>query len=186
MHHGTTSLAYVVREEDRRNIDMEALNSAGWRSGPWLKQVKDLSIPAEQEVAIDGANHKLGDLRERLLVRQSGDSLAYLTDFCLESQQSEDLLVEFLEGCKALICENNFRDADAVLARNSFHMISTDVGRLAGRVQPERLMLFHVSDRYTEEEWNEQLAEVRSQFDRVQFPAHWHMSKLGQSAKGNS
>ena len=177
LHHGTTSLAYVVREDDRSNIDMEALNNAGWRSGPWLKQVKDSSIPAEQEVAIDGANHKLRDLRERLLVWQPGDSLAYLTDFCLESQQSEDALVEFLKGCKVLICENNFRDADAVLSRNSFHMTSSDVGRLAARVDPERLVLFHVSDRYTEEEWNEQLAEVREQFDRVEFPTRWNLSR---------
>jgi ribonuclease BN (tRNA processing enzyme) len=55
-------------------------------------------------------------------------------------------------------------------------MVSADVGRLAARVQPEELVLFHVSDRYGEEEWQEQLAEVGRQFDRVVFPKQWQLS----------
>ncbi len=173
MHHGIPSMAYLVRESDRSNIDMEVLASEGYAPGPWLKQLKDSSVPAKTEIEVAGASRTLGELRERLLVHQPGDSIAYLTDFCLESQQREDELVEFLDGCKVLICENNFRDSDAELARKSYHMTSTDVGRLAARVQPEKLVLFHVSDRYTEQEWNEQLAEVQLQFERAEFPAHW-------------
>ena len=48
---------------------------------------------------------------------------------------------------------------------------------MAARIGPQRLVLLHVSDRYTEEEWIEQLAEVREQFDRVEFPARWELSQ---------
>jgi ribonuclease Z len=173
MHHGVPSMAYVVRESDRSNVDMEVLTAEGYAPGPWLKQVKDSSIPAETEIEVAGVNRTVGDLRDRLLVHQAGDSIAYLTDFCLDSEQKEDEVVMFLAGCKVLICENNFRDVDSELARKSYHMTSADVGRLAARVQPEKLVLFHVSDRYTEDEWKEQLEEVRRQFEAVEFPAHW-------------
>ena len=177
MHHGIPSMAYVVREDDRSNIDMKVLAAEGYEPGPWLKQIKDSSIPPGTESEVAGNSRTLGHLRDRLLARHPGDSIAYLTDFCLESEQSEDDLVGLLRDCKVLVCENNFRDADAELARRSYHMTSTDVGRLAARVQPEKLVLFHVSDRYTEDEWSEQLAEVRREFEPVEFPTHWPQSK---------
>jgi ribonuclease Z len=173
MRHGIPSMAYVVRESDRSNVDMETLAAEGYTPGPWLKQIKDSSIPPESEIEVAGTRLPLGDLRDRLLVHQPGESIAYLTDFCLESEQDEDELAGFLGDCKVLICENNFRDADAELAQKSYHMTSTDVGRLAARVQPEKLVVFHVSDRYTLDEWKEQLADVRGQFERAEFPAHW-------------
>ena len=177
MQHGTPSLAYVLRENDRSNVDLQALDAEGLKPGPWLKQIKDPAIPADTEIEIAGTLRMLGELRDRLLARQPGDSIAYLTDFCLDSQQSEDELVKLLAECKTLICENNFRDEDAELARSSYHMTSTEVGRLAASVGPEKLVLFHVSDRYTEEELREQLAEVRRVFSRAEFPEHWTLAK---------
>jgi ribonuclease Z len=109
-------------------------------------------------------------------VHQPGESIAYLTDFCLENGQDEDELVSYLAGCKVLVCENNFRDVDSELAQKSYHMTSTDVGRLAARVQPENLVLFHVSDRYTADEWKEQLEEVRKHFADAIFPEKWKLT----------
>ncbi|MFW6171445.1 MAG: MBL fold metallo-hydrolase, partial [Planctomycetota bacterium] len=80
-------------------------------------------------------------------------------------------------GCKTIICENNCRDEDAELARRSYPTTSSDVGRLAAGVQPETLVLFHVSDQYTETEWREQLDQVREQFGFVEFPPQWPQLK---------
>lgn len=173
MHHGTPSMAYVVREDDRTNVDMQRLAELGLQPGPWLQYVKDLAIPAETALEVSGQEYSLGQLREKLLTHHPGDSLAYLTDFCLENEQQEDELVRLLGNCKVIICENNFRDEDAELAERSFHMTSRDVGRLAARVQPEKLILFHISDRYTPDEWHQQIREVQTQFPRVEFPPHW-------------
>jgi len=174
-YHGIPSLAYLLREDDRHNVDKQVLAAEGLAPGPWLKQLKQSDIPCDTCIELNGRQYRLGSLRERLLCRTPGDSLAYLTDFRLQSQQDEDDLVAMLAGCKILICENNFRDADAELARFSHHMASADVGRLAARVQPEMLVLFHVSDRYTPAEWREQLAEVRRRFGRAVFPERWKL-----------
>jgi ribonuclease BN (tRNA processing enzyme) len=36
-------------------------------------------------------------------------------------------------------------------------------------------LLFHLSDRYTRNEWRELLAEVRSVFPSASFPSHWDL-----------
>lgn len=100
-------------------------------------------------------------------------TIAYVTDFFLATESEEAQLAGFLSRCQTLVCENNYRDADADLARKNYHMTSSDVARLASRVGPNKLVLFHVSDRYDVQAWREQLAEVRQRFDRAAFPQEW-------------
>jgi ribonuclease Z len=138
-----------------------------------LKAVKDEGVAAETLVTIAGKDHRVGDLRSRLVISSRADSIAYVTDFFLATETHEDQLVGFLSRCQTLVCENNYRDADADLARKNYHMTSADVARLARRVGPDRLVLFHVSDRYDVQAWREQLAEVRQRFDRAVFPQAW-------------
>ena len=80
-----------------------------------------------------------------------------------------------LQGCQTIVCENNFRDAEREAAERTFHMVSADVAHLAARVRPEKLVLFHLSDRYTPAEWLEQLAEVRAVFAETYFPQSWNI-----------
>ena len=76
-----------------------------------------------------------------------------------------------------IVCENNFRDAEREAAERTFHTVSADVARLAARVRPERLVLSHLSDRYTQAQWLEQLAEVRAVFADTYFPESWNMDR---------
>ena len=131
LDHGTVSLGYVVREHDRQNIDLTALSKLGLKPGTWLKAIKDQAIPDDQPVETGAGNQFAGDLRRQVLVTQPGDSIAYLTDFLLKDQDAEDRLVEMLQGCRTMVCENNYADADSDLAKKNFHMTSSDVGRLA-------------------------------------------------------
>jgi ribonuclease Z len=175
LDHGTPCLAYTVREDDRQNVDTDALRALGLQPGPWLKAVKDEGVAADTSIGIAGNEYLVGDLRSRLLISSPGDSIAYVTDFFLATEIEEAQLVGFLSGCHTLVCENNYRDADADLARKNYHMTSSDVARLASRVGPEKLVLFHVSDRYDVQAWREQLAEVRQRFDRAAFPQEWEI-----------
>jgi ribonuclease Z len=175
LNHGTISHGYVVREHARQNIDLQALSKLGFKPGPWLKAIKDQTIPDDQPVETNIEKQLAGDLRRQVLVTQPGDSIAYLTDFLLEDQDAEDRLVEMLQGCRIIVCENNYADADADLAKKNFHMTSSDVGRLAMRVQPEKLVLFHLSDRYTSADWKEQLREVQDHFAKTNFPEEWNI-----------
>lgn len=174
LNHGTSCLAYTVREDDHQNVDTVVLGELGLQPEPWLKAVKDVDgVNEETPIDIAEEDYTVGALRRRLVISSPGDSIACVTDFFLPTEADEDRLVRFLTGCQTLVCENNYRDDDADLARKNYHMTSSDVARLADRVGPARFVLFHVSDRYDAQEWQEQLAEVRGQFDRADFPQEW-------------
>ncbi len=176
LDHGTPSAAYCVREKPRVNIDTAVLARLGLTPGAWLKRIKDPAADPHEEVQVGGELFRLGELRERLLVTTPGGSIAYLTDFRLDAV-SEERLVAMLQGCQTIVCENNFRDAEREAAERTFHMVSADVACLAARLRPEKLVLFHLSDRYTQAEWLEQLAEVRAVFAATCFPDSWNMDR---------
>ncbi len=172
MDHGTPSAAYCVREKSRANIDTTMLAQLGLPPGAWLKRVKNPATDPREQVSVGGKSYSIGELREWLVVSTPGESIAYLTDFRLD-EASEERLVAMLQGCATIVCENNFRNAQRELAERTFHMISADVARLAAKVCPQKLILFHLSDRYTPQEWHEQLAEVQALFPETYFPETW-------------
>jgi ribonuclease Z len=47
---------------------------------------------------------------------------------------------------------------------------------MAARVQPQKLVLFHLSDRYMPDEWQAQLGEVRAVFSETYFSDSWQIN----------
>jgi ribonuclease BN (tRNA processing enzyme) len=47
------------------------------------------------------------------------------------------------------------------------------MGRLGAAIGARKLVLFHLSDRYTRDDWMGLLAEVRRVFPAASFPTHW-------------
>lgn len=171
MDHRTATLAYVVREEPRRNIDVARLGALGLRPGPWLKELKDpAELPAT--VTIDGQAYPAADLVRELVVESPGDSIAYLTDFLLDDAAMA-ALVPRLRGCGTVVCEAQYRHADLELSRRNFHMTTVLGASLAQRAEVGELVLFHLSERYTAAEWQEMLDEARQVFPATRFPSHW-------------
>ncbi len=152
---------------------MAVVGQLGPQPGPWLRTIKDSTVDQDSTVQIDGSDYRVSDLRDRLLTKSLGQSLAYLTDFYLDGEPAQNGLVEFLHGCQTLVCENNYADEDLELARKNYHMTSSDVARLAKQVQPDRLVLFHLSDRYTEPQWQDQLEQARQHFAETYWPTEW-------------
>lgn len=171
--HGTTSLGYVVRELDKQNVDMQALKARGLQPGPWLQAVKDAQRLDSETIETADGTKTLGELREAILVTHTGDSIAYLTDFYLDDDATKQRLTKLLKNCRILVCENNYADIDQQLAVKNFHMTSSEVGKLAAEIQPEQLILFHLSDRYLPPQWQDQLREVQQHFPQAQFPRRW-------------
>jgi ribonuclease Z len=175
LEHLTPSLAYLVREKPRLNIDPAKLAALGLRPGPWLQQVKDRRLDAATTLEIQGARYELGRLRSALLVQSPGQSLAYLTDFVL-NEAAQEQLVPALHGCTTMICESQYRHSDLALAQRTYHLTTTQAAQLARRAHVECLILFHLSDRYPRREWLEMLHEARAIFPNTHFPAHWHLT----------
>lgn len=174
MDHQTPSLAYVVREKPRLNVDEARLAALGLAPGPWLRQVKEWAPGDEAEIMIGGAPYEAEELRDALLVEAPGESLAYLTDFLLD-EPAHERLAPALHAVGTVICECQYLDEDADLAARNYHMTPSAVAALARRADVGRLILFHVSDRYRRDGWMRILAEARATFPRTEFPPEWRM-----------
>lgn len=171
LNHRGPSVAYLVREASRTNLDTSRLAGLGLKPGAWVRKLKEATD--EQEVlTVDGQDYRVGELRKQLLVETPGDSIAYVTDFLLD-KETHEILAQWLTGCGTLICESQYRHSDLELAEKNFHATTSLVASLARDAQVKQLMLFHLSDRYTADVWKEMLAEVRAIFPAAEFPPGW-------------
>jgi ribonuclease Z len=169
LDHRTISMAYLVKEKTRWNIDPARLSALGLTPGPWLRALKDpAALPDHAPVQ----GRTAGELREALLVATPGTSIAYLTDFLLDETAVEKLR-GWLHGCDHLVCESQNRAADLELARQHHHMTSAQVATLARDAGVGDLVLFHVSGRYTAAERRGLLDEARAIFPAARFPDTW-------------
>ena len=132
MDHLTPSLAYLVEEKPRLNINTAELAARGLPGGSWLQRLKDEALGNEVGLELQGVSYKLGDLREGLLERSPGASVAYLTDFLLDEEAMERLS-RALKGCTTIVCEAQFQHADVGLALKTHHMTTVQAATLAER-----------------------------------------------------
>jgi ribonuclease Z len=174
MEHLSPSMAYIIREKPRFNVDRARLAALGLSPGPWLERVKVRRAGEDPTLTIDGATYDLALLRESLLVEKPGESLAYLTDFVLD-QAAQERLVPLLSGCKTVICESQYRQIDAAFAERHHHMTAVQAAELAQRADVGRLILFHISERYRRDEWLSLLEEAQAIFPNTTFPDHWQL-----------
>lgn len=173
-HHTISTTAYRVVEPDRRNVSPEALAASGLAPGPWLQPLGDPGVDDEASVETPRGPARLGDLRRELLVTAPGDSAAYLTDFSIDPGTAAwERAVAWLRGTRLLVCECQYRDADAALAYRHGHMNAARVGRLAAEAEVGSMVLIHLSSRYRREEWRELLDEVRAEFPKARLPEEW-------------
>ena len=168
-------VAYVIREKVRRNVNLSQLTALGLRPGPWLKQLKE-STSASEHVVIGGSEYSIAELRTTLIAETPGEAVAYLTDFRLDDAAMERL-VPALRGCRTIVCEGKFRHADLELARKNYHMTTVLADTLAQRAGVKELILFHLSDRYRQEDWLEMLAEAKQIFPNTRYPSEWHLGQ---------
>ncbi len=176
MDHRTPSMAYIIREKPRQNVDTSRLAALGLRPGPWLKSLKEIETTTEPLV-IDGIAYSHEQLRKALLVESPGDSFAYLTDFLL-NEPAIERLAERLHGVGHVVCEGQYRHSDLELAEKNFHTTTIQSATLAQKAQIGELYLFHLSARYERRDWLQMLHDARTIFPNTYFPAHWNLDPL--------
>ncbi|MCL4109817.1 UNVERIFIED_CONTAM: hypothetical protein GTU68_059564 [Idotea baltica] len=175
LNHGTTpSIGYKIKECDRSNVDMTKLTAHGLRPGPWLKPVTSASTADSETIDLDGNPHVVGDLRKEFLIRSPGESLAYLTDFCLTDADRPEI-IDWIRGTDTLVCEAQYRHSDLDLALKNHHSTTQLVGEIARDAEVGELVLQHISRRYSASEWLEMLTEAQAVFSNTRFPEHWNL-----------
>ncbi len=178
MDHYIPSMAYILREKTRENIDKDKLEKMGLPAGPWLQQLKTFDPDSgESMLKLNGRDYSLEKLYDELVRITEGSSIAYLTDFLLD-EEGMNRLVPVLQGCQTIICESQYHPRDSDLALKSRHMTSVQAAELAKASGAGELILFHVSDRYRRIEWVDMLREARAIFPQTRFPGHWKLNDV--------
>jgi ribonuclease Z len=173
LNHNIPSAAYNITEKDSINISKHALDKSGLTPGSWLQSVRDLSIDDNNIINVDNKNFNLGELRKGLLLTRKGESISYLTDFILDDR-SEELAVKLISNSDTVICESQYHNDEADLAKQNFHLTSRQAAFLAAESGIKKLILFHISERYyTEKSYNTLLEDARIIFPETYFPDTW-------------
>ncbi len=172
MNHQIPSVAYVVEECSRQNIDMKVLKESGWNPGAWLQKVKDSTSSGTEKISLGEKTYSLEELRKTLLTTTRGQKIAYLSDFLLD-KNAEETLISAVKNADILVCESQYKQEDLELARKNYHMTAKQVAHLAQKANVKKLILFHVSQRYPHLEYGKILEEAQEIFPATSFPDNW-------------
>jgi ribonuclease Z len=162
LDHGIPCLAFAIEETVRANVWRNRLDELGIGAGSWLNELKVLALsgaPDELPVTArwrhDGLPHErtftLGFLKERLLEIRPGRKLAYVTDAAWTPTNIERI-VELARGAEVLFIESTFLHRDREHAAARRHLTAHQAGTLARMAGVRRVVPFHFSPRYADEE----------------------------------
>jgi len=154
LRHKVPSLAFALEEKVSVNIKKNVLVEMGLPVGPWLMELKRKILKNEPDETPVRAWWKegekilpLGELRERAVRLTPGQKLAYVADTGY-SEEDARRVVELARDADILFIEACFLDADAQRAAEKHHLTALQAGRLAGRAEAKRMILFHFSPKY--------------------------------------
>jgi ribonuclease Z len=176
LNHIIPTAAFRITELPSGNIDKNKLAINNYNPGPWLEEVKDLSISPRKSIAINNIKITLGKLREQLLVKKDGESISYLTDFIYDSA-SKKKSIKLIRNCNTVVCESQYLPSDKKLALKNYHLIVTQAADIAAKGNAGKLILFHNSDRYNvKNDFPLFLNEARKIFPNTDFPEEWKIN----------
>lgn len=131
--HSIPSVAFCLKEKDRWNIDEDKLKKLGIKRGPWLKKLKKTG-----KLEYKGKKVKIQDVgyvKEGLKVVYSGD-----TRPCKN-------IVKISRNADLLIHDGTFLEEDV---GSKSHADVKEAAKLAKQAKVKKLILTHISRRYTD------------------------------------
>lgn len=151
LDHFIPSLGYMLVEKPHAVVDLRAVERLGLNRGAWLRDLKNPLVRDDLEIILEGRRFTAGGLRAQVLRMVPGESVAYVTDFRIPIHARAPLC-DWLSGCSTLVCESHFLHKDAEMAWAKAHMTARHAGELARDADVGKLILFHLSERYREQD----------------------------------
>ena len=160
LEHRIACLAFCIHERFHVNINKDALQNLGLKTGPWLTRFKKALYSRTDpnstfEVEIDGGQKEktfqLGRLAEQIAIITPGQKIAYVTDV-VYNDANIDKIIEFAGNADHLFIEATFLDKDRNMAAEKSHLTARQAGELAARAKAKQFSIFHFSPRYLGQE----------------------------------
>lgn len=169
-HHGPC-LAFAVREPRRINVWRNRVEEMGMTPGPWLEELKEAircGLPRSHPIHLPSGEHRPLEALMHLVSETPGEKLGYVTDI-RDTPANRTEVVRLCEGADVLFIEASFAAEDSELAHGRGHLTTTAAGEIARAAHARRVIPFHFSPRYLEEE-ERRLAEVEQAFSKGAHP----------------
>ncbi len=152
MNHGIPCNAYNFVKKGQIRIDKLKLKKSGLPEGPLLSQIKQ-----GKDVVYNGKKYKAKDLtfkEEDIKV-----------SFVLDTKENKKI-IPFVKKANLLISEASFGRELEKHAKEHYHLISEQIGKIAKKADVKKLIATHLSQRY-ENKFKEILAEIKKNFKEV-------------------
>jgi ribonuclease Z len=154
--HSTISLGYRITEPLRLSVDTDKLAVLGYKSGPWIKELKNAALQGANDKLITASTltgevaKKAGEFSEELLQAQPVGSITYITD-CSPTAENVERAIAFAKQSDLLIIEAMFTETDALHASQKNHL-SINLSKKIFLESASRYVRFtHFSSRYETE-----------------------------------
>jgi ribonuclease Z len=134
--HPVANIAFQFIEDDARLIRTDLLKEKGIPDGPWLGKL-------QRGEDAEWGEHLL-DVETYTKLRR-GRKVSYVTDTTLVTNA-----IEIARDADLLICESTFASEHTDKSVDYDHMTSEMAAQIAQRADVQRLLLTHVSQRYSE------------------------------------
>lgn len=134
MDHRVPCLAYVIKEKNKRKINLNYLKEFGLKQHPILKELqrgKDIVWKGKKILA------------SKATKIQIGKKICFITD----TGYTKDT-IKAAKGSDLLICESTFKDGLKEKARDFKHLTAKQAAEIAKKAKVKRLILTHFSQRY--------------------------------------
>jgi ribonuclease Z len=163
-HHGPC-LAFAVREPRRINVWRNRVEELGLTPGPWLEDLKEAircGLPRSHPIRLPSGEPRPLQALTHLISETPGEKLGYVTDI-RDTPANRAKVAHLCEGADVLFIEASFAAKDRELAHDRGHLTTTAAGEIGRAAHARRVIPFHFSPRYLEEE-ERHLTEVERAF----------------------
>ena len=133
MDHGAPAVAYSFVIKDGLRIDKKKLAKLKIRGGPEIRKLKE-----GKDIVIDGKKIK----SKELTYMQEGKKIVFVFD----TEDNENIL-KIAKDADLFFCESSYLD-EIELAKDHKHMTCEQVANVAKKAGVDKLVLFHLSQRY--------------------------------------
>ncbi len=138
MKHPAPCLAYSFNEKKKFKIDISKLKKAGFKEGPWLKELQ-----GGKDSKFEGKVISF----KKYTKESPGKKVSFILDTAINENCSE-----IAKDADLLISEACFLKSEEKFAEERDHLTSEQIANVAKKSKVKKLILTHISQRYDKKE----------------------------------